>query len=182
MTVLSFAYMKTYRKIIAGCCWIALLVFFAGCAAPQRFWPQEDIIGSETAAPDSSQIVLIASRSSDFKKLLVAKLHEQLAENGFGQKTIGVGGLPQVNASDYAAVVVINSCLAWGLDHDVQTFLDRQKTDKNIIVLTTSGDGAWLPDKGNRDFDAISAASEMTSVDAVAKDVMGSIKSRLHKE
>ena len=174
--------MKTYRKIIAGCCWVTLLVFFAGCAAPQRFWPQEDMIGSETAAPDSRQIVLIASRSSDFKKLLVAKLHEQLAAEGLAQKTIGVKDLPQVDPGNYAAVVVINACLAWGFDTDVQTFLDRQKTDKNIIVLTTSGDGAWLPEKGNRDFDAISAASEMTSVDAVAKDVMVNIKSRLHKE
>ena len=158
---------------------MALLFLLTGCAAPQRFWPQEDIIGTETTAPDGKQVILIASRSSEFKKLLVAKLHEQLAENGFGQKTIGVGGLPQVNASDYAAVVVINSCLAWGLDTDVQTFLDREKTATNIIVLTTSGKGAWLPDKAGRDFDAISAASKMTSVDNVARDVMDSIRSQL---
>jgi hypothetical protein len=171
--------MNPYRKIIVCCCWVALLFLLAGCSAPQRFWPQEDIIGSETTAPDGKQIILIASRSSEFKKLLVAKLHEQLAENGFVQKTIGVGGLPQVDAADYAAVVVINSCLAWGLDNDVQTFLDRQKTDENIIVLTTSGKGAWVPDKAGRDFDAISAASKGTSVDTVARDVMASIQSRL---
>ena len=171
--------MKPYRKIIVACCWIALLFLLAACAAPQRFWPQEDIIGSETATPDGKQIILIASRSSEFKKLLVAKLHEQLAENGFGQKTIGVQGLPQVNTSNYAAVVVINSCLAWGLDTDVQTFLDREKTATNIIVLTTSGKGAWLPDRCDKDFDAISAASKMTSVDTVVNDVMASIKSRL---
>jgi hypothetical protein len=171
--------MKPYRKIIVACCWIALLFLLAACAAPQRFWPQEDIIGSETTTPDGKQIILIASRSSEFKKLLVAKLHEQLAENGLGQKTIGVGGLPQVNASDYAAVVVINSCLAWGLDNDVQTFLDREKTATNIIVLTTSGKGAWLPNKGGRGFDAISAASKTTSVDTVARDIMVKIQSQL---
>jgi hypothetical protein len=60
---------------------------------------------------------------------------------------------------DYAAVVVINSCLAWGLDKDVSHFLDRQNTTANIILLTTSGDGLWLPDKRGRDFDAISGAS-----------------------
>jgi hypothetical protein len=176
---MELVYMKPYRKVIAGCCWMALLFLLAGCAAPQRFWPQEDIIGSETAAPDGEQVILIASRSSEFKKLLVAKLHEQLAENGFGQKTIGVQELPQVNVSDYAAVVVINSCLAWGLDSDVQTFLDREKTATNIIVLTTSGKGAWLPDKAGRDFDAISAASKTTSVDTVARDVMVKIQSQL---
>ena len=112
----------------------------------------------------------------------MAKLHEQLAAEGLAQKTIGIKDLTRVNASEYAVLVVINTCLAWGFDTDVQTFLDRQKTDENIIVLTTSGNGAWLPDKGGRDFDAISAASEMTSVDVVAKNVIASIKSRLHKE
>ena len=174
--------MKPYRKLIVGCCWVALLFLLAGCAAPQRFWPQEDIIGSETTAPDSSQIVLIASRSSDFKKRLVAKLHEQLAAVGLAQKTIGIEELAQVDATDYAAVVVINTCLAWGLDHEVQTFLDRQETNENIIVLTTSGNGAWLPDKGEKDFDAISAASEMTSVDTVTRNIMASIQSRLQHE
>ena len=176
---MELVHMKLYRKVIAGCYWMALLFLLVGCAVPQRFWPQEDIIGSETAALDGKQVILIASRSSDFKKLLVTKLHEQLAENGFGQKTIGVGGLPQVNASDYTAVVVINSCLAWGLDSDVQAFLDREKTATNIIVLTTSGKGAWLPDQGSRNFDAISAASKMTSVDTVVLDVMAKIQSQL---
>ena len=174
--------MKPFRNIIVNCCWIALLLFFAGCGAPQRYWPQEDIIGSETARPVGSQVVLIASRSSDFKKLLVAKLHEQLAAVGLEQKTIGVEGLAQVDATDYAAVVVINTCLAWGLDQDVQTFLDRQETNENIIILTTSGNGAWLPDKGEKDFDAISAASEMTSVETVTRNIMASIQSRLQHE
>ena len=61
----------------------------------------------------------------------------------------------------------------------LQTFLDREKTATNIIVLTTSGKGAWLPDKGGRDFDAISAASKTTSVDTVARDVMVKIQSQL---
>ena len=143
-------------------------------------WPQKDIVGSETKAPDGKQPILIASRSSDFKKLLVAKLHEQLAAEGLAQKTIGVKDRPEVDASEYAAVVVINTCLAWGLDNDVQTFLDRQKTDKNIIVFTTSGNGAWMPDKGGRDFDAISAASKMNSVDKAVRDVMANIGHGCH--
>jgi hypothetical protein len=85
--------------------------------------------------------------------------------------------LPGVEASDYAAVVVISACLAWGLDYDVQAFLERQKRDKNIILITISGDGAWLPEKGNRDFDAISAASEMTFVASVTHNVMVRIRS-----
>ena len=174
--------MKPYRKIIVACFSIALLLFSASCGAPQRYWPQEDIIESETARPVGSQVVLTASRSSDFKELLVAKLHEQLHAVGLAQKTIGVEGLAQVDSTNYAAVVIINTCLAWGFDHDVQTFLDRQETNENIIVLTTSSNGAWLPDKGEKDFDAISAASEMTSVDTVARNIMAGIQSRLQHE
>lgn len=161
------------------CRYVSLLFFLSGCASPQQFWPQKDIIGSETAIPDGGQAVLIASRDSDFKKLLVAELHEQLVAAGVAQKTIGVEGLAQVDSADFSAVVVINTCLAWGLDHDVQTFLDRQKTDAKVIVLTTSGDGTWLPDKGDKDFDAISAASKITTLDVVVRDIMASIHSRL---
>lgn len=171
--------MTPYRKIISRCFWLTLLLFPLGCGAPQRYWPQEDIMGSETAVPVGSRVVLIASRNSDFKKRLVAKLHEQLAAVGLAQKTIGVMELSQVDSTDYAAVVIINTCLAWGFDHDVRTFLDRQKTDENIIVLTTSGNGAWLPDRDGRGFDAISAASEMTSVDTAARNIMAGIQSRL---
>ncbi len=158
---------------------IALLFLLQGCAAPQRFWPQKDIAGSETWGPENRPVVLIASRDSDFKKSLVAKLHEQLATEGLPQKTIGIKGLSEVDASDYGAVVVISTCLAWGLDDDVRTFLKRQRTDRNIILLTTSGSGAWLPKKRGKGFDAVSAASEMTGADAVVREVMTVIHSRV---
>ena len=172
--------MKLKRKFVFTCCCVGLLFVIGGCSIPQRFWPQKDVVRSETAGSDGGQVVLIASRRSDFKDLLVAKLHEELSAAGVTQKTIGVDELAHVNSADYTAVIVINTCLAWGLDYDVQAFLNSQKTDANIILLTTSGNGAWLPDKGEKDFDAISAASKMTNVDAVVRDVMGSIRPRLH--
>jgi hypothetical protein len=93
---------------------------------------------------------------------------------------VGVEDLKEVDARSYAAVVVINTCLAWGLDHDVEAFLNRQEATANIILLTTSGDGSWLPAKRGRDFDAISGASVTTNVNAVAGDLMARIQSRLN--
>ena len=177
-----FSSLKAHRKTLTAFLLLAVLNLMGGCAAPQRFWPQEDMVASETWAPDHRQVVLIASRSSDFKKLLVAKLHEQLAAEGLPQKTMGVKDLNLVDAGDYGVVVVISACLAWGLDHDVQTFLARQRTDENIVLVTTSGNGAWLPDKGERDFDALSAASKMTSVEGVVRELMESIHARMGKE
>jgi hypothetical protein len=176
-----FNMLRRHCRTISPLHLMVLLLLLAGCAAPQRFWPQKDIAVSETWGPKGGPVVLIASRDSDFKKSLVRKLHEQLATEGLSQKTIGIKGLSHVDASDYGAVVVISTCLAWGLDDEVQTFLKRQRTDQNIILLTTSGSGAWLPEKHGEDFDAVSAASEMTGADGVVREVMTVIHSRLQK-
>ena len=109
----------------------------------------------------------------------MAELREELSAAHISHKIIGITQLGQVDATDYAAVVVINTCLAWGLDHEVSTFLDSQKTTGNIILLTTSGEGSWLPDKGERDFDAISGASVNENVNDVARNLMKKIQERL---
>ena len=161
---------------------LALLVLLAGCAVPQRFWPQKDIRASGPVETTGTATVLIASRSSEFKELLVAALQQKLSAAGIRQKTVGVEDLKQVDAQDYGAVVVINTCLAWGLDHDVETFLGRQTATGNVILLTTSGDGVWLPAKNGRDFDAISGASIPTNVNAVADDLFARIEDRVQRK
>jgi hypothetical protein len=162
------------------CVCSAMLPLFFGCAVPQLLWPQKDLPPSETIGATDGHVVLVASRSSEFKKRLVEKLRDALISAGITQKIIGVDDLKKINAADYDAVVVINTCIGWGLDHDVRVFLNRQREHANIILVTTSGDGGWLPDKGGRDFDAISSASKMTTVDAVVKDLLARINSRLH--
>lgn len=158
---------------------IVAVFFLVGCAFPQHFWPQKDIVGSDAGSIPGQQDVLIASRSSDYKQLLVEELQKQLFSAGIPHKTIGVGQLRGIDASSYSAVVVINTCLAWGLDHEINGFLNRQQQTANIILLTTSGEGTWLPDKQGRDFDAISGASVKTNVGDVAQDLLERIQERL---
>jgi predicted Zn-dependent peptidase len=123
--------------------------------------------------------ILIASRASEYKKQLVEEIQKQLSAANISHITIGVKQLDKVDPTDYAAVIVINTCLAWGLDHEVSTFLDGRKTTSNILLLTTSGDGAWLPDKNGRDFDAISGASVKANIGEVARNIMERIQKRL---
>lgn len=123
--------------------------------------------------------MLMASRNSEFKKALVKELINGLVSVGLSQRTIGVSDLKKINSTEYDAVVVISSCIAWGLERDVQVFMERQKNKSNIILVTTSGDGGWLPSTIEQDIDAISSASTLTTVDAVARDVMAQIISRL---
>lgn len=156
-----------------------MLLLFSGCAVPRVLWPQKDLPPSETVGIADGYVVLVASRNSEFKKALVDKLTGAIVAEGLAEKTVGVGDLKEIDAAVYDAVVVISTCLAWGLDRDVKAFLDRQKNHANIILVTTSGEGDWLPDKGEWDFDAISSASRLTSVDGIVRDVMGKIKRRL---
>ncbi|MEJ2158238.1 MAG: hypothetical protein P8X96_23170 [Desulfobacteraceae bacterium] len=161
--------------------WLSIfgIILSAGCAVPQHFWPQKDIVKSDMNTIPGQRTVLIASRASEYKKLLVSELQKQLSAAHISHMTIGVKQLDKVDPSDYAAVVVINTCLAWGLDHEVRAFLESQKTTNNILLLTTSGDGSWLPDKRGRDFDAISGASIKANVSDVARHLLEKIQQRL---
>ena len=136
-------------------------------------------MGTDEGIIHGEKMVLIASRSSEYKLGLLAELQKQLAAAQISHKAIGVKQLDKVDANDYAAVIVINTCLAWGLDQDVINFLDRQKTTAKIVLLTTSGDGLWLPDKRGYDFDAISGASIKANMSDVAQDLMERIRKRL---
>lgn len=152
-----------------------------GCAAPRAFWPQKDMAASQTAPSADAPTVLIASRSSDFKNALVERLGATLTSRGIGLKIIGVEALETIDAHDYDAVVVINTCLAWGLDRDVQGFLDRQSRYDHILVVTTSGKGDWLPARTNQDVDAISSASTLSEAGGVAGNIAAKIYAILQK-
>ncbi len=169
------------RKVIFFMfCLFGAAFLLSGCAVPRALWPQKDLSSSESPGKTDGHVVLVASRNSEFKMALVRKLHDAMVSMGVAQRMIGIGDLKHINAAEYDAVVVISTCLAWGLDRDVQLFLKRQDKNANIILVTTSAAGDWLPDIPNSDIDALSSASNMTTVEAVARDVMEQISVRMH--
>jgi len=160
-------------------CSCAVMLLLAGCAVPRTLWPQKDLPRAELPGTLEGYVVLVASRSSDFKEALVAELGEALGSAGVTQVTVGVDDLKEIDAADYDAIVVISKCIASGLDPKVRSFLDRQNEQTNIIAVTTSGDGGWLPNMEDREFDALSSASRMTDVDALAEDVLAKVNACL---
>lgn len=158
---------------------LGVVLMFNGCAVPRVLWPQEDLPSSQSMGKPGGPTVIVASRNSAFKKALVKELSQTMQSMGVTQRTIGVSGLENIDASQYDAVVVISSCIAWGLEREVQLFLERQNKNSNIILVTTSGEGGWLPNNIDHDIDAISSASTLTTVDAVTRDVIAQINSRL---
>lgn len=171
--------MKSTKTRLFGCCLSALLLV-VGCTVPQQYWPQRDIVGSDAGTIPGKRTVLIASRSSEYKQQLVTELQQQLSAAQISHQTIGVGRLHEVDLADYAAVVVINTCLAWGLDSDIDAFLERQATTGNLILLTTSGSGRWLPDTRGYDYDAISGASVKANIGDVARNIVEKIQRKLY--
>jgi len=158
------------------------LIFLVGCALPQHYWPQKDIAASDENTIPGKPTVLIASRATEYKKQLVEELRRELSTAQISHTMIGVNQLGKINPTDYAVIVVINTCLAWGLDDEVSDFMNRQQSTGNIILFTTSAEGTWLPEKDGRDFDAISGASGKENVHDVVRNLMARIQKRLSHE
>ena len=169
--------MRVYRLVsLASLC---ICLVHLSCAIPRLIWPQDDIRAYELNPLSLEDKVLVASRSSEFKDSVVARIREAFDGQPVYVRFIGLEDLKHENAGAYKAVVLINSCIAWGMDPDVEGFLKRSKDQSNIIVLTTSGAGDWLPKMEGRDFDAIACASKSINVDRVASEIITKIRALL---
>lgn len=160
---------------------ITLLLPLKGCAVPQKMWPQKDMAGSRISGAADAPRILLASRSSEFKAALVGKLSAMMASDGMRLDITGIEELETVDSSSYDVVVVISTCLAWGFDDRVRSFIESRPRHDNMIFVTTSASGDWMPEKKELSYDAISSASELADVDSVARNIMSSITSALHR-
>lgn len=166
--------MKTRRFfLILFSVWISMLLF--QCAVPRYFWSEDDMQSEETGIPSSEKKLLIASPYTDFKQAVVKKIKLSLSNDSIYVKTIGLSQLDAEKCADYSAVLVINTCIAWGMERKVTAFLKQQKNHGNIIVLITSGDGKWLPNKKGREFDAVASASETDQSETIAEKTLSKI-------
>jgi hypothetical protein len=167
---------------------ISLIVLIFGLfqmhcvSVPHLIWPQKDIQQNQLNAPVLEKKVLVASRSSEFKDAIVSKIAATFKDQSVFVKFIGLDLLKEEDGDQYDAVVVINTCMSWSLDRPVNAFLDRYQKQAHIIVLTTSGSGEWMPKMKGRQFAAISAASKMVTVDAVADNIINRVNALPGKE
>ena len=165
------------RRAIVPVLFILLTVLPAmQCSIPRRIWSGKDIDSSELHDPGADQSVLVASLSTEFKDAVVARIKENFADRPVYMKFIGLDGLDDEIGADYDAVVIVNRVVAWGMSPKVDSFLDRNDDHAHMIVLTTSGDGAWMPDRKGRAFDAIASASVKADVNIVADKISAQIQ------
>jgi len=147
-------------------------------------WPQHDIEAYQLGVPSMQPRILIVSRSSDFKHAILAylelSLNDELDRSGsLYVRFIGIDHLPVEQSEDYDAVVILNTCIASGLDPKVKRFLERETDHDKFIVLTTSGDGDYLPDPAKYGVEAISSASTKARVQPVVSRIQDALRTRL---
>lgn len=164
-----------YRRLWFVAIAITLLISFNGCAVPQKMWPQKDLARSTISGAADAPRILLASRSSEFKAALVEKLRGLMASEGMRLDITGIEDLAEIDSSRYDAVVVISTCLAWGFDDKVRSFIESRARHDETIFVTTSASGDWMPDQEGLGYDAISSASELADVDSVARNILSSV-------
>jgi hypothetical protein len=169
--------MKRTVKIIL---WLVIIVavLYVGSFLAVILWPQKDILPREVNNASLAEKVLIVSRSSAFKEAVVQKILDAVKEDSVYIKVIGMKQLHAEDGARYAAVVLINTCMAGRMDHFVTSFLKKNRNKTPPIILITAGDGKWLPRNKGNTFDALSSASNLDKSGEVAKTIVDKI--RLH--
>ena len=170
--------MKKVLIIIGIIITTAILLQALGISGPHYFWPKKDIETSELNQPSLEKRILVASRSSKFKIAIIEKIKEEFENDSVYFKFTGLKKIKGEDTDFYNTVVLINTCMAGGMDPIAKRFVKQYK-DKRIIVLTTSGDGGWLPKIKDQSFDAVATASEKDKTDSVAKEIIDKIRTIL---
>ncbi|MGD9140247.1 MAG: hypothetical protein PVJ42_01770 [bacterium] len=155
----------------------ALCLLVMTCAViPRSMSRERDIEGRSADFGAAAKTLLVASRTSEFKDAVIDGIEHSFEAESIAMRFIGLQDLRYESAEDYDAVVLMNTCIAWSLDTQVDAFLNKYRDTGNIVVVTTSGDGHWEPKKQNRRFDTVASASEMARVSDVVDEITAKVR------
>lgn len=129
----------------------------------------------------STRRVLIAGETSPFKRELVARLIEKLGARDCYYRIIGLSQLEQQETGQYRAILLVAGYRAGRIDERVSRFLQKDPTNRKLVVFYTRGTDTPLPDKDKRDIqvDALSSASSLDRADRLAEQLVALLEKRL---
>jgi hypothetical protein len=174
---LSRTHQQEVCKVKNGVC-KALLpaivgLVFCGCAA-------KAVNTTEWGDLKADQRVLIATQRSEFKEAVVSRVVEDLEKDRFYVKVIDLKRLEHEPATDYDAIVVVNTCKAWRLTGGASKFVKAFPDKDRVVLLTTAGGEDWKPK--SVEVDAITSASKEKKADPVAEEIVSRIRKILGSE
>jgi|WetSurMetagenome_2_1015567.scaffolds.fasta_scaffold00999_16 hypothetical protein len=174
--------MKSHIVLFFSALVLVVILVTQSFSVPQLLWPQKDIGSSSVNATDIGKKVLIASRYSVFKAALVDKIKQELAADSVSVRCTGLSRISRDDTARYSAVVLVNTCMAWAWDRNVDRLLRGKKDAANVIVITTSGSGKWLPKRNPAGVDAVACASVKAGPDALVGDIVKKVKAILERK
>ena len=151
---------------------VLLPLLLMACSGTSGIVPQSDIAAYEVGKEEFDTRILIASSDSDFKVEVARQIGESLKDRTVYVKFIGIKQLMNENGSEYTAIILMTRCIAWVMDPETESFLEKNPELSSIVVLVTSGEGDWKPDMEGKKFDAITSASVMARADSVAAEIL----------
>jgi hypothetical protein len=125
---------------------------------------------TEVGVPRAGKNVLIATQRSEFKEAVVSRIVEELEKDLCYVRVIDLKQLKREPATDYDAVVVMNTCKAWSMSRAASKFVKSFPDKERVVLLTTAGGEDWKP-KGV-EVDAITSASKEQKADPVADAIV----------
>lgn len=154
----------------------ALAIVVIGFLAWYRIhFAMNPVEGFTVNDPSSEQHLLIATQGSTFKDAVVAGVIERLSEQPIFIQVVDVTALPDVDESQWDAIVVLHTIEYGKAPAPAQAFVNRVGKTGKVVVLSTSGAGDFKIEG----IDAISSASRMTDVPGRVDRILSSIESLL---
>lgn len=148
---------------------ISLLVM--NCSIPQKLNQGEPVDTEIIGNKDAEQKLLIVSSDSEYKQAIIQEIKNYAKDKDYYLKITGLNQLKSEKVDNYTKIIVINTCLAWGMEYAVQDFLKANDSYENILIVTTSGDGGWLPKDYVGKLDAVATASKMVDLEKTCNSI-----------
>jgi len=109
--------------------------------------------------------LIIAGDSSEYKDSIRESLVSKYRAEG-SLEVINTENLENVTEGSYDAILIMDTCMAWGtFNPSVNNFLERIEKKDNIVLFMTADDVEW--EYSYHNVDAITSASEIENKEMV---------------
>ncbi|MCU0608696.1 MAG: hypothetical protein MUF22_02880 [Chitinispirillaceae bacterium] len=146
-------------------------------------WPQKNMASHSAGDPTSNKRVLIAGLSSPFKDTIASRIVDSLNNDGVYVRLINLKDLNKEDPNKWAAVLIINTCIAWDMDSKAKKFVKKYPDYSGFITLIASGDPDGCGDgkKLPKNIDAIASASQADKIPALVSQFLALLRQKLEK-
>jgi hypothetical protein len=159
---------------------LCALVLVAGCADPAEE-PVAEANASEPVADaaesEPEAKILIATRDTEFKRLVIDAVRRDLAGERWAIEVTDVTDRAVASAGDYDVVVIMDHLESGRLSGVGFQAVARVPDESRLVLLVTSRTPGWQPD--DEDVDAVTSPSSVSFVEAVATEVAAHVRAHV---